>query len=340
MDVLKGCDNLISLRTPLPAEEEKQFLGYLFGSDSHEDNARDVPAALKYLELGGNAHRLADFALFDCNDLVCVTLPKSMTEIGSYALYHCSSLLELNTAHLTRLAEHALDSCSALTVLTFGKELTSIGLGALEGCDALRSLTLPFVGGTPLENQYLGYVFGAEVPDHANGFYPTYLSAVEVLDGCIMLGGYAFYECETLTKVTLPETLTEIGIRAFAGCKRLIGLSFPDALKTIRENAFFDCISLQTVAFGDSSALSTLGINAFYNCYALTSVILPESLKSLPASCFACCLDLETVDFGGVTEVGKNAFRHCISLKNAVAPSDISLEEGNDSIEAILFAKQ
>ena len=146
--ILADCVALSALRTPILGadKESEQYLGYLFGADSYENNARDVPATLTYLELGGEATSLADFALFDCNDLVCITLPESMTELGTYSLYMCSNLLAINTEHLTSIADHAMDSCSALTRLEFGEGLTSIGLGALEGCVGLRSLTFPFVG--------------------------------------------------------------------------------------------------------------------------------------------------------------------------------------------------
>lgn len=339
--ILKGCEALTALRTPLMGEDktETQYLGYLFGATTYTDNPRDVPATLAYLELGGTDKALDDFALFDCNDLVCVTLPDSMTKIGTYSLYNCNSLLAINTEHLTELAEHALDTCSALTVLEFGEGLSSIGFGALEGCVGLRTLTLPFVGGSVNENTYLGYIFGAAVYDFAKGYYPTYLTAVTLLSTCKTLGNYAFYECETLTEMELPETLTSIGIRAFDGCIRLTDITLPDGVTSIGDNAFFGCISLESVAFGASSKLTKIGINAFYDCTALTEITLPQSLKSLPASCFAGCLLLKEIDLGGVTAVGKQAFRNCKSLASISARSDITFDDGNDCAERLLAEK-
>ena len=336
--ILSDCSSLTALRTPLLGADDsaEQFLGYLFGAEKYIDNPSTVPPSLEYLELGGDDQKLADYALFDCNDLICVMLPSSMTELGSYSLYYCGSLLAINTEHLTKISAHALDSCFSLTVLELGANLTSVGIGALEGCIGLRNLTLPFIGGSATANTYLGYVFGAETPDFSKGYYPPYLTSVTLLSTCKQLGNYAFFECESLLSVTLPDSLQTVGVRAFAGCLRLTQLQIPESVTEIRENACFGCISLENVTFEGSSKLATIGVNAFYRCSALRSVTLPKSLKEIPASCFADCLNLEFIDLGGAQAVGKNAFRHCQSLNSLVALPEVTFEEGNRNAEALL----
>ncbi len=339
--VLIGCSALTALRTPLLGADgqSEQYLGYLFGGESYADNAIDVPASLAYLELGGGMTELADYALFDCNDLLCVELPDTMTRLGTYALFQCSSLLAINVDGLAEIAPHALDSCEALTRLEFGEGLVSIGLGALEACTGLCHLTLPFVGGSREENLYLGYLFGAGAPDFSEGYFPTYLASIKLLPSCISLGAYAFYQCKSLTAIELPDTLTVIGVRAFADCVRLQELNLPDATHTIREEAFFGCISLRSLSFGEGSALSLLGINVFYRCSALTEVALPQSLATLPASAFADCFSLQSVDLGGVTRVEKQAFRRCTALTSAKAGPELVMEEGNDALKQLLTSE-
>lgn len=336
--VLEGCEKLKALRTPFfgATAESAQFLGYLFGSTAYENNSRDVVASLEYLEIGGNARRLADFSLFECNDLVCVSLPLQMTEIGRYAMYGCSRLVALNTEHLTLLDANALDSCTALTRLEFGSSMTTFGLGALEGCTDLRRLILPFVGGSRTDNTYLAYLFGAETPEFARGFYPNKLVDVTVTDGATALGNYAFYDCVSLTEITLPATLTKIGLRAFDGCGRLQAISLPQALTEIGASAFNACFSLTTVTFAEQSALQTIGINAFYRCHALEKISLPQSLSSIPASCFADCIALAEVDLGGVRTVGKNAFHRCQSLQTVHADEGLTVGDGNPILAALL----
>lgn len=337
--VLEGMTALRALRTPLMGADadEAQFLGYLFGGTQYADNGMRVPATLEYLELGGNMETLADFALFECDDLICVTLPDAMKAVGIYSFYYCTRLLAVNTDKLTTVGEHAFDSCRALTRMDFGGALTSIGIGAMEGCIGLRTLTLPFVGGSATENTYLGYLFGAAALDFSGGFYPPYLTRVTLLEGCSAFGDYAFYECDSLERVNIPEGVTALGIRAFSGCVRLETVTLPNSLTAIGDNAFFGCLSLGGVEIdADASCLASIGVNAFYDCGLLRQIKLSRGLTALPASCFAGCVSLESIDLGGVTSVGKNAFYKCTRLQSVSAQSDVTFAAGNEVAENLL----
>lgn len=333
---LKGCTSLRALKTPLLGESvsKNSHLGYLFGSSTYADNARDVPASLKLVEINGSFDAIPDFAFFECNDLLAVKLALPIKKLGKYAFYGCFSMKYLNTAHLSALGAHALDSCAAFVSLAFSDALTEIGLGAFQSCTDLRSITLPFVGGSKTENTYLGYIFGAEYPDFAKGYYPGRLQEVILLEGCTALGDYAFFECESLRSVTLPEGIKSVGVRAFDDCDSLSEVKLPASLEKIRENAFMDCDYLATVTFAGEN-LSAIGVNAFYNCLSLGEIKLPASLKSLPGSCFANCVSLESITMEGVTSVGTNAFHNCVALKSVTAPLDIKYEKGNDAAEAL-----
>ncbi len=329
--VLDGCTALTHLQTPLLGadSEQEQGLGYLFGVLDHENHARDIPATLIFLRVSEGIKALSDYALYDCNDLQCVILPSSLEKIGKFAFYNCSSMERIDGLLGAReIGEYAFADCAKLKTLTFGEPLTSIGFSALRGCQKLTALTLPFVGGSREENTYLGYVFGAEYPDFAKGHYPPSLSRVVLLDSCVALGDYAFFECDTLKEIVLSKSLKSIGVRAFYGCTALWSVALPDALESIRENAFYGCDNLLSVTFGKS--LRSIGINAFYRCDSLTAVVLPTSLSALPASCFADCGALETVDLGGVRTVGDQAFRGCVSLQTVTGASDITFGVGNE----------
>lgn len=329
--ILKGCDSLQAISIPqLGATRGGEgYLGYLFGANSYIDNGRDVPATLTLVELGGpgGGDRVPDFAFFECNDLLAVRLSGAIKTIGKYAFYQCVDLkyLDFDRYHLLSIEEHALDSCVSFTELNLGN-VKSIGLGALEGCSGLYRLTLPFVGGSADENNYLAYVFGADVPDFAKGYYPPRLQEVILTEGCKSLGNYAFFECETLRSVTLPEGLEEIGVRAFADCDALTEIKLPASLASIRENAFVDCDYLTDVVF-EGEKLETIGVNAFYNCVSIKEIKLPASLTTLPASCFANCVSLETVEMKGVKKVEKNAFHNCPALLTANAADGVEYED-------------
>ncbi|MBQ9784827.1 MAG: leucine-rich repeat protein [Clostridia bacterium] len=335
--ILKNCTSLQYLECALMGAdfESAQYLGYLFGAQTHEDNPRDIPPALKLVRVSGTQTELAPYVFFDCNDLCAVILPESMQTVGKFAFYNCASMeCVLGLERLVTVAEYAFADCVAFTELRFGASLTSMGYAALLGCDGLVSVSLPFAGGTATEHTYLGYVFGAESVDFSKGYYPPRLSRVELLEGCESLGNYAFFECESLKEVLLPEGMTTVGARAFYRCEALWSITLPDSLKTVREAAFHGCTALGEITFG--TGLTKIGANAFYQCVSLASVTLPASLKSLPSSCFADCISLKTVRLGGVSSVGAQAFRNCTALKSVKASGKVTFGEGNDYAEKVL----
>ncbi len=339
--ILSGCTALSALQTPLMGKSvtDKQYLGYLFGADSYRNNPRDVPVSLKHIRLTQSADTLPAYALYDCNDLVTVSLPKTLRVIEKFAFYRCTRLeLLIGADAVTEFGEYALANCSSLFRLDFGAGLVKCGLGMLEGCSALESLTLPFVGETTEENTYLGYLFGAKSPDFAKGYYPAKLSRVTLTAPCKGLGNYAFYECESLREIVLPEGIETIGVRAFYGCHSLWSVKLPHTLRVLRENAFFGCKSLLSVSFGEG--LEKMGINCFYDCIRLEELTLPEHLRTIPASAFAGCVSLQAVDLGGVETVGKNAFRGCYSIRLVTAPDSIRFEDGNHALIAILYPEE
>ena len=335
--ILVGCNNLHSLQTPLMGENQEatQYLGYLFGAKTHEDNARDIPVSLKCFRLAAEWQTLPAYSLFDCNDLICLSLPENVTVIEKFAIYNCASLRQIDGLEkVETFGDRSLMNCSDLQILTLGNTLKTVGFGAFEGCASIRSITLPFVGRTPTENTYLGYIFGAAQPDFAKGFYPNNLERITITNTCQTLGNYAFFECESLKEIILFEGLTSIGVRAFYGCESLWSIKVPNTVTTIREEAFWGCDALMSINLGEN--LANIGVNAFYNCDSLTEVTLPNTLKSLPASCFAGCIALEKVDFGGVTKVGAEAFRHCNAITSVIANEKVDFEKGNDHVKSLL----
>lgn len=338
--ILAGCNSLHSLATPLMGKtaQDKQYLGYLFGATTHEDNARDIPVSLKCLRLTGEWSVLPAYSLFDCNDLICLSLPETVTVIEKFAIYNGASLRQIDGLDkVTVFGDRSLMDCESLQTVTFGNTLQSIGFAAFEGCKSLRALTLPFVGGSRNENTCLGYIFGAAQPDFAQGFYPQRLERITLTNACTTLGNYAFFECESLKEIILPEGLTSIGLRAFYGCESLWSIKLPDTLTTVRELAFAECDALTEIDFGNG--LKEIGINAFYNCDSLTEIILPDTLTAIPASCFAGCTALKSIHMGGVSEVGAQAFRHCNAVKTVTANNKIDFEKGNDSVKSVLYPK-
>ena len=69
----------------------------------------------------------------------------------------------------------------------------------------------------------------------------------EMLDGATKISNSAFNDCDSLTSVTIPSSVTSIGIQAFSGCDSLASVTIKDGATGIRDYAFYWCEALQSV---------------------------------------------------------------------------------------------
>ena len=181
---------------------------------------------------------------------------------------------------------------------------------------------------TPANNE-IWYTATAKVePYYTDEFGAKYLSNVwdsETGNGVITfegdvtkIGYYAFYgyqtDCNKLTSVTIPDSVTTIGEYAFYWCDSLTSVTIPDSVTTIGNSAFNNCYSLTSVTIPDS--VTTIGEWAFRYCDSLTSVTIPDSVTTIGNYAFNMCSKLTSVTIGNsVTTIGNSAFSGCSSLK-------------------------
>ena len=81
---------------------------------------------------------------------------------------------------------------------------------------------------------------------------PGYLGITEI-------GDEAFYECDTLTSVVIPDGVTRIGDYAFYGCRSLTSVSIPDSVTEIGDGAFAGCDKLPDAPGQDAETQPVLG---------------------------------------------------------------------------------
>ena len=137
------------------------------------------------------------------------------------------------------------------------------------------------------------------------------------------IGGSAFYDCRSLTSVTIPDSVTSIGNDAFRSCSSLTSVTIPDSVTSIGYYAFYDCDSLTSVTIGDG--VTSIGVRAFAACTSLTSVTIPDSVTSIGACAFEDCDSLRSVTIGnGVTSIGGGAFNYCDSLRSVTIPDSVT----------------
>lgn len=139
------------------------------------------------------------------------------------------------------------------------------------------------------------------------------------------IGDRAFYKCNHLKSISLPQTLENIGFEAFRDCSALPLISIPDRVKSIGWAAFSGCIGLSSLTLPTS--LEAIEDYAFYGCKGFTgSLVIPESVTFIGEQAFRDCAGLtgSLVIPEGVTTIGERAFQDCAGFKNVFIPRSVS----------------
>lgn len=90
------------------------------------------------------------------------------------------------------------------------------------------------------------------------------------------IGDYAFFRCESLKSINIPDSVVTIGEGAFYRCSSLISINLPNGITSIKEVTFYSCSSLTNIIIPDS--VTSIGESAFEYCSNLKSITIPESV--------------------------------------------------------------
>lgn len=140
----------------------------------------------------------------------------------------------------------------------------------------------------------------------------------------VSIGEKAFYECENLKSLTIPNSIVTIGKNAFAYCNNLESVTIGNSVTNIGESAFADCQNLKSLNI--SNSVKYIGSGAFSDCDKLESVSIPNSVKEIGTYAFEYCIGLKSVTIGdSVSYIGSSAFYGCWNLAKAEFSSIESL---------------
>ena len=231
------------------------------------DSLKTIPAysfyydiVLKNLELPKNLETIATTSFVECYLLDHLDIPASVTTIEPAAFIGCSGIKayqidEKNTAYHTDDAgaiytadnktllfypagseakeytvpdgveEISLYACAgavSLETLNLPASVTKLGAGMLSDCTSLKAFSFPA---------------GIDaIPDSM--FANSSVSALTIPETVTQIGEFSFFNCKNLTEITIPEGVTAIGAEAFFGCTGISAVRVPDAVTSVGDYAF------------------------------------------------------------------------------------------------------
>ncbi|MBR4321243.1 BspA family leucine-rich repeat surface protein [Treponema sp.] len=294
LQALANIDDIVSQINNMTASGTISVSGYVEDEDGDSlisnissalDNLYTQNSEIEVdLDLSGleNLTRLPTLAFFTNgsrgrHNLVSITLPEGVTEIGEYAFRDCG-----------------------ITSISLPKSLTEIEVNAFYDCPSLKTVTLA-EGNSAFkkEGNILYTVDGTELVMYCD---KTEEAELTIPATVTKIGSFAF-QGSNVKSIAFEENsaLTELGSDVFYGCSKLASISLPDTVSKVGGECIFnECTSLKTFKVPES--LNELTYLFFGSCTSLESVELPAGLTTIENNVFSDCSALDFIYFWGTEE--------------------------------------
>ena len=149
------------------------------------------------------------------------------------------------------------------------------------------------------------------------------LTSITIPSSVTSLGVGCFSDCSGLTSITIPSSVTSLGESCFSYCRGLTSITIPSSVTSLGGGCFYACRGLTSITI--PSSVTSLGNYCFSYCSGFTSITIPSSVTSLGEGCFSGCSGLTSVTIpSSVTSLGEWCFQHCSSLTSITIPSSVT----------------
>lgn len=165
------------------------------------------------------------------------------------------------------------------------------------------------------------------IGDYAFSYYES-LTSITIPDSVTTIGYFAFKGCTGLTSVTIGNGVTSIGAEAFAGCRNIQYNEYQNGKYLGNtENPYMIFVGTKTTDFSSFEIASTTKVIYYmaFNRTSLTSITIPDSVTYIGAYAFNGCIGLSSITIpDSVTSIGECAFYQCKELTSVTIPDSVT----------------
>ncbi len=342
----------------------------LNGVSSIGSRAFSGNTALAAISIPASVVIIYDYAFEGCINLALVNLELSdtLTYIGEGAFddtswYGAMTQDMTGTVYIGKVAYANIDAISgtltlredtigispkafinqtSITEIRLPLTLSAIGAGAFQNCIAVE--TVYTVGNFSIGRLFGEQNYGLSYPAIQNGttyYIPQSLKSVNIISGSTQLASEAFGGCYTLTNITLPTTLYNIGAQSLKGCYGLTAITAPSSIVL---GTLFGIVSYANsyaavqngITYYVPSSLRTLNAlgskisaHAYQNVSSVTSLNIPLSVTQIGAYALAGCSGLSEISLhNNITRIDEYAMAGCSGITALTLPSGATVGAG------------
>ena len=350
-EVRSGGDDIDSIVIP----ENITYDNLTYSVTSIGNNAFYYYTNLTSVNIPNSVTSIGRCAFFSCTGLTSIEIPNSVTSIESSAFAGCTGLTSIEIPNsITIIAQQAFQYCTGLTSVSIGNSVSYIGQYPFNLCTSLTSVTInsnDIISKAYTTNSNIKSIFGVQVEEYVLG--PNVKS----------IGSYAFYQCDSLSSVTIGDSITSIGVNAFTACAKLNSVTwnakdcddftqspFPANIKSFTFGSEVEKIPAYLCSSLDSieiilipNSVTSIGKYAFGNCSSLTSITIPNSVTSIGDDVLYRCAGLTHPVYNasnfvklpvgysgafaiqsGITTICGGAFSECTGLMSISIPNSVT----------------
>lgn len=289
------------------------------------------------------------FGAFNWRAITSITIPPSITYIGSYSFTRCDQLKEVRISDLEAWCKIEFDGTNSQPLEN--------GSWLILNNQPIEDLVVPKTITTIPSNSFKSY---------------KHLKTLRFAGEIQSIENLAFAYCSNLVSVTLPQSVSSIGKNSFAGCTSLIKGAYPSTLDNpfpsscfafgydsdnideingviyskdhtkilfvpalvnddfnIRESvceigasSFFRC-NIKEISLPNS--VTIISDNAFENCIELQQIVIPSSVLKIGMEAFSGCENLQSIELSpSISNIEQGVFYNCKNLETIKIPSSIS----------------
>lgn len=345
-----------------------------------------VHPRFKEIKIPDSVETIGNGAFYECRDLERITLPSALQTLSTVTFYNCTALSEVTfPASLKTIESSAFSGCRNLSEVKLPASLTAIQSSVFHLCINLKTVSydgsLEQWSRITADNDVLGYScpslvmsdYTAQFILVKNAFLDpppktvtitkyTGTESTVILPSTInswpvtKIGEDALKDNTTITSVTIPASVTEIGANAFAGCTNLTSVNYigdwsnltiqsgnpavqdaanaplfdftftPDNTAAIVTNYKYKGTAADVTIPSRYKGKPVTAIDhAAFHGSSVTSVTIPDSVTFIGEDAFAYCSNLTNISIpNSVTVIGSFTFDGCTKLESITLPSSLS----------------